>query len=132
MGRTDKVRVSTDKAVRGEVLDRNGGLLAGKGSASLVGLVPGKMAGYSAGAAGAAGEEAGANPDLERLSELLGVSVESIEKKLAAKWVKEDSLVPVKTLKKVDEFDLQSANPTGVDDWKIKPAPTSSFPFRAS
>lgn len=111
LGRTDKVRVSTDKAVRGEVLDRNGGLLAGKGSASLVGLVPGKMAGYSAGAAGAAGEEAGANPDLERLSELLGVSVESIEKKLAAKWVKEDSLVPVKTLKKVDEFDLQSANP---------------------
>lgn len=108
LGRTDKVRVSTDKAVRGEVLDRNGGLLAGKGSASLVGLVPGKMAGYSA---GAAGEEAGANPDLERLSELLGVSVESIEKKLAAKWVKEDSLVPVKTLKKVDEFDLQSANP---------------------
>ena len=87
LGRTDKVRVSTDKAVRGEVLDRNGGLLAGKGSASLVGLVPGKMAGYSAGAAGAAGEEAGANPDLEKLSELLGVSVESIEKKLAAKGV---------------------------------------------
>lgn len=108
LGRTDKVRVSTDKAVRGEVLDRNGSLLAGKGSASLVGLVPGKMAGYHA---GADGEGSGANPDLERISELLGISVESIEKKLAAKWVKEDSLVPVKTLKKVDEFDLQSANP---------------------
>ena len=60
---------------------------------------------------GTEGETSGTSPDLERLSELLGVSVESIEKKLAAKWVKEDSLVPVKTLKKVDEFDLQSASP---------------------
>ena len=108
LGRTDKVRVSTDRSVRGEVLDRDGGLLAGKGNASLVGLVPGKMAGYTA---GTEGETSGTSPDLERLSELLGVSVESIEKKLAAKWVKEDSLVPVKTLKKVDEFDLQSASP---------------------
>lgn len=107
--RTDKVRVSTDKAVRGEVLDRDGGLLAGKGKASLVGLVPGKMAGYHP---DPEGETAETNSDLERLSGLLGVSVESIEKKLAAKWVKGDSLVPVKTLKKVDELNLQSANPS--------------------
>ena len=68
LGRTDKVRVSTDRSVRGEVLDRDGGLLAGKGNASLVGLVPGKMAGYTA---GTEGETSGTSPDLERLSELL-------------------------------------------------------------
>ncbi len=97
-GRTDKVRVTTEKAERGQVYDRNGELLAGKGTASLVGLVPGKMS-------------PDPTADLTRLSELLGVPVESIEKKLAAKWVKDDSLVPIKTLKKVDELDLGSLSP---------------------
>ena len=40
---TDKVRVSTTQAVRGEILDRNGCVLAGKGIASSVGIVPGKL-----------------------------------------------------------------------------------------
>ena len=40
---TDKVRVSTTQAVRGEILDRNGRVLAGKGIASSVGIVPGKV-----------------------------------------------------------------------------------------
>ena len=39
---TDKVRVSTTQAERGEILDRNGRVLAGKGTASSVGIVPGK------------------------------------------------------------------------------------------
>ena len=89
----DKVRVTTDKAVRGSVLDRNGIMLAGKGSASMVGLVPGKMSreadNYS-------------EDEINMLSELLGVSADSIRKKLSANWVKDDSLVPIKTLKKVD------------------------------
>ncbi len=96
--RTDKVRVTTEKAERGQVYDRNGELLAGKGTASMVGLVPGKMS-------------AEPSADLARLSELLGIPTDSIEKKLAAKWVKDDSLVPLKTLKKVDELDLGSLSP---------------------
>ena len=36
----DKVRVSTTQAERGEILDRNGRVLAGKGTASSVGIVP--------------------------------------------------------------------------------------------
>lgn len=39
----DKVRVSTTQAERGEILDRNGRVLAGKGTASSVGIVPGKL-----------------------------------------------------------------------------------------
>ncbi len=39
----DKVRVSTTQAERGEILDRNGRVLAGKGIASSVGIVPGKL-----------------------------------------------------------------------------------------
>lgn len=106
LGRTDKVRVTTDKAVRGQILDRDGNLLAGKGKASLVGLVPGKMNLVSEDEG-----ETAAGADLDKLSELLGLTVESIQKKLSAKWVKDDSLVPIKTLKKVDEFALQSPMP---------------------
>ena len=98
LGRSDKVRVSTDKAKRGSVFDRNGLLLAGKGTASSVGLVPGKMSEDSAG-------------DLETLGNLLGMSADVIGKKLSAKWVKEDSFVPLKTIKKVDELNLNSMEP---------------------
>lgn len=105
LGRTDKVRVSTDRADRGSILDRNGNLLAGEGTASLVGLVPGKM---NRDPAGPGGYAAG---DLERLSGLLGISVEGITKKLSAGWVRDDSLVPVKTLKHVDELNLLADKP---------------------
>lgn len=93
--KTDKVRVLTDKASRGSIYDRNGLMLAGKGTASSVGLVPGKMS-----------QDSG--QDVEKLGELLSMSPETIQKKLSAGWVKEDSFVPLKTLKKVDEFQLQS------------------------
>ena len=43
MEETDKVKVSTIKAERGEIEDRNGKMLAGKEIASLVGIVPGKL-----------------------------------------------------------------------------------------
>lgn len=104
--KTDKVKVSTDKAKRGNIYDRNGLLLAGKGVASSVGLVPGKMSQDS-------------SRDVEQLGQLLGVSADSIQKKLSAGWVKEDSFVPLKTLKKVDEFQLQSQNP-GEEELKNK------------
>lgn len=98
LGRSDKVRVSTDKAQRGRILDRKGLLLAGKGTASSVGLVPGKMSGDSV-------------KDLETIGNLLGMSGDAIRKKLSAKWVKEDSYVPLKTIKKVDQLHLNSMEP---------------------
>ena len=87
---TDKVQVLTQKANRGRILDRNGVVLAGQGEATSVGLVPGKMA-----------EEK--DKDMEKLAQLLQISVEEIETKLSASWVKEDSFVPIKTIEKVDE-----------------------------
>ena len=70
---TDKVRVSTTQAERGEILDRNGRVLAGKGTASSVGIVPGKLENR---------EEA-----IAQIAELLEITPEAIEKKLSAKWV---------------------------------------------
>lgn len=87
---SDKIRVSSLAAKRGSVYDRNGKLLAGAGLVSSIGLVPGKMSQDS-------------EADLEKLAELLEISVESIQKKLEVSWVKEDSFVPVKKLKKKDQ-----------------------------
>lgn len=86
--RTDKIRVLEQKAKRGKILDRSGRILAGPGTATMVGLVPGKMSGDNSG-------------ELDRLAKLLGISPESIEKKLGAKWVKDDSFVPIKMIKKL-------------------------------
>ena len=94
---TDKVRVSVTQAKRGEILDRNGRVLAGKGTASSVGIVPGKLENQ--------------DDSLKQIADLLGMKPEEIEKKLLAKWVKEDSFVPVKKLRKVEEIELMSLEP---------------------
>lgn len=94
---SDKVRVSTTQAERGEILDRNGRVLAGKGAASSVGIVPGKLENR---------EEA-----IAQIAELLETTPETIEKKLSAQWVKEDSFVPVKTIPGAEEIELMSISP---------------------
>lgn len=82
----DKVRVETLNAQRGSIYDRNGILLAGQGVVSSVGLVPGKMSGEP--------------EDLQRLAELLDTTVDAIQNKLSASWVKDDSFVPIREIKK--------------------------------
>ena len=80
---TDKVRVSTISASRGEILDRNGEKLAQNGYISTVGIVPGKL--------GENKEES-----ISKISELTGVSVDYINKQLSASYVKDDTFVPIK------------------------------------
>ena len=94
---TDKVRVLTTQANRGEILDRNGRVLAGKGTASSVGIVPGKLENR---------EEA-----IVKIAELLETTPEVIEKKLSAQWVKDDSFVPIKTIPRVEEIELLKVEP---------------------
>ena len=92
LGSTDKVKISTTQANRGGILDRNGRVLAGKGVASSVRIVPGKLEDR---------DEA-----IQQIAELLEIESEVIEKKLSAKWVKEDSFVSIKTIPKVAEIEL--------------------------
>ena len=93
----DKVRVTTTPAERGNILDRNGTTLAGAGTATSVGIVPGKLE----------------NPgeDIPKIAELLEIEPETVEKKLSAQWVKDDSFVPIKTVPKVDELELMKSDP---------------------
>jgi len=80
---TDKVRIKTIEPERGEILDKNGKILAGEGKVSSIGIVPGKL---------------GENKDegIQKIAELLGTTPETINKSLSASWVKEDSFVPIK------------------------------------
>ena len=97
LGSIDKVKISTTQANRGDILDRNGRVLAGKGVASSVGIVPGKLEDR---------DEA-----IQQIAELLEIEPEVIENKLSAKWVKEDSFVPIKTIPKVAEIELMKIEP---------------------
>lgn len=81
---TDKVRVTKLKGNRGEIYDRNGKLLAGKGKAASIGIVPGKMKDRK--------------KTVSALAKLLDVKNTDVDKKLDASWVTKDSFVPVRKM----------------------------------
>ena len=85
LGKNDKVRIKTISAERGSIIDTNMQVLAGTGSVSSVGIVPGKLS---------ANKEA----DIEKIANLLGTTADSINKSLSASWVKEDTFVPLKKI----------------------------------
>ena len=85
LGDDDKVRINTSAPERGKILDRNGKELAGEGTASSIGIVPGKLSESK--------EE-----DIKKIAELLNISEETINKKLNASWVNNESFVPIKTV----------------------------------
>ena len=85
LGESDKVRVSTIKAKRGSILDRNDIPVAKDGKIASVGIVPGKL-----------GADREAN--IQKISELTGVSVDYINELLSASYVKDDTFVPVKKI----------------------------------
>lgn len=90
----DKIQIITSQAERGDILDRNGKKLAGKGMASSVGIIPGKLENR--------------DKSLKSIADLLEIDVKTIENKLQAEWVKEDSFVPIATIPKVQELDLMA------------------------
>ena len=85
LGDNQKVRISTIKAKRGDILDRNDVKLATDGNILSAGIVPGKL--------GENKEES-----INKIAELTGVSKEYIQEQLNASWVKEETFVPVKKI----------------------------------
>ncbi len=94
---SDRVQVSESQAERGRILDRDGQVLAGKGTASSVGVIPGKLTEREA----AYGQ----------LAELLGLDAETVRARAEVGWAREDSFVPIGTIPKVEEIDLLSLQP---------------------
>lgn len=85
LGENEKVRISTIKANRGEILDRNDKPLATNGSILSVGIVPGKLGDSKV-------------SDISKIAELTGVTENYINEQLNASWVKEDTFVPIKKI----------------------------------
>lgn len=78
----DTVRIEKSAAVRGEIVDRNGNPLAVNVEAAQLGIVPGQL-----------GDSADAVK--ETMAQKLGTTVQEIDRKLAAKWVKPNLFVPI-------------------------------------
>ncbi|MCL1853336.1 MAG: penicillin-binding transpeptidase domain-containing protein [Peptococcaceae bacterium] len=112
----DKVRVNTFPAERGTIYDRDGRMMAGKGVASSVGLVPGKM-----------NQDSGA--DIRKIAGLLELPEEDIQTRLSASYVKEDTFVPLKTVAKdlqALEDDLLKIPGIMIDDQAVRFYPMGS------
>lgn len=84
LGDSDKVRITTKRATRGSILDRNKNALAKDGIAADVGIVPGKLANK---------DEA-----IKTIAEILEISPDIINNKLGASYVKDDMFVPIKVI----------------------------------
>jgi cell division protein FtsI/penicillin-binding protein 2 len=78
----DTVSVTTLKASRGEIKDRNGNGLAINGLSEVIGILPGEL-----------GQNA--ENTKAKLAERLQIQVETINRKLAASWVKDNLFVPI-------------------------------------
>jgi len=91
----DKVKVSTTAAKRGSLFDRYGELLAGAGTVSSVGFVPGKMSENK-------------ESDIQQVATLLEVSVDKINNELGKSYVKDDTFVEIKKIAS-DNQDLKNA-----------------------
>lgn len=86
-----KVRVETLKADRGKLLDRNGNILAGKQTASNVGIVSGRINSETK------------EQDLAKIAELLDIDVNTIKNSLNASYVTQDTFVPLRIIRKTEQ-----------------------------
>lgn len=86
-----KIRVETIQANRGKLLDREGTILAGKQTASQIGFVPKKMNSETK------------QDDIQKVANLLDLSIDTIQTSLNASYVKEDTFVPLRTIRKTEQ-----------------------------
>ncbi|WP_141431060.1 penicillin-binding transpeptidase domain-containing protein [Bacillus sp. 03113] len=94
----DKVRLISQPAERGEIIDRNGNPLAINGFVNEIGIVPKDM--------GDAKDQV-----VQQLAGILEISPEQINNKLNASWVKPEYFVPLKKVSKENQEVLQAAVP---------------------
>lgn len=114
LGETDKIKIDSVETERGSIYDRNGKLLAGEGKTSNIGFVPGKM-------------NKDPERDIQRVSELLEVSVDGIKNLLSASYVKEDTFVQIANISEDDkETEKELMKIAGI---KIKNSDGRIYPY---
>ncbi|WP_311773252.1 penicillin-binding protein PBP4(5) [Listeria booriae] len=87
MVKSDKVRLTTDEAKRGQIQDVNGKGLAINKNVSEAGIVPSEL-----------GDGETKTKNLEAISKQFDIPVADLEKKLSQSWVHADTFVPIKVL----------------------------------
>lgn len=109
-----KVRVTSDSASRGRILDRSGVELASKGEAYSVGLVRGKLNGEA---------------DYGAIGNIIGMSSDEISKAMSASWIKDDSFVPLKEMAKDDEGKAKAQQLLTISGVKLNTVSVRNYPF---
>ncbi len=106
----DVVRVQHTSGERGEIVDRTGVGLALNGTVPQLGIVPGKL---------------GDDPEAAKASiaDKLGIAVQDIDRKLAAKWVKPDLFVPIATMTEGSEDKFSGIPGVFIQDKKLRVYP---------
>lgn len=111
---TDKLKIDTVQSTRGSIYDRNGKLLAGEGKMSSVGIVPGKMNKNSEG-------------DIQRIAELLNLSVDTVKNAINASYVKADTFVQLANISENDtKVETELLRIAGI---KIKSSTGRIYPY---
>ncbi len=91
----DRIKINALKAKRGNILDRNGEIIAGPGVASSIGIIPEKL-------------EENKEINISEISKILDISVDEINRQLSAPYVKKTTFVPIKTISK-GQVDLENS-----------------------
>lgn len=116
-GYTDgcKIKITTyNPEKRGRILDRNGKVLAEDGKGYSVGLVKGKLNGEN---------------DYGQIAQYLETDVETLQKKMSASWINDDSFVPIKTVSEATKNDLINKNILGINGVKISTVSIRTYPY---
>ena len=110
-----KIKVTTyNPEKRGRILDRNGKVLAEDGKGYSVGLVKGKLNGEN---------------DYGQIAQYLETDVETLQKKMSASWINDDSFVPIKTVSEATKNDLINKNILGINGVKISTVSIRTYPY---
>ena len=116
-GYTDgcKIKITTyNPEKRGRILDRNGKVLAEDGKGYSVGLVKGKLNGEN---------------NYGQIAQYLETDVETLQKKMSASWINDDSFVPIKTVSEATKNDLINKNILGINGVKISTVSIRTYPY---
>nr|WGD97773.1 NTF2-like N-terminal transpeptidase domain-containing protein [Bacillus safensis] len=89
MEKGDTIKVKTDPAVRGNIVDRKGRTLAETTGGNALGIIPGKLG---------TGEEKERN--IKKISKAFDIEEELINNQLKQAWVTDDTFVPLKSMLK--------------------------------
>ena len=110
-----KIKVTTyNPEKRGHILDRNGKVLAEDGKGYSVGLVKGKLNDEN---------------DYGQIAKYLETDVETIQKKMSASWIKDDSFVPIKTVSEITKNGLVYNGILNIRGVKISTVGIRTYPY---